>query len=142
MSTLQTPESLKDKAKIIRKFMKEKCDADISHGHCIELISQLFGFKDWNTASAALSSKANQNTYPIKIKTVGDMKNALAALEDSAIIDADYDFNIGEFLDEIEPMGQHDDVINQEFSFILERAAKDIVTFTLVLEHESMTVFS
>lgn len=142
MSTIPTAEILKDKAKVIRKFMKEKCNVDVSHGHCIELISQLFGFKDWNTASATLKSKADQNIFPAQIKTVGDMKRALEACDDSASIDADYDFKLGDFLDEIDPLAHREDVINQEFSFILEQGAKDIVSFTMVLEHESMTTFS
>lgn len=139
MSTIPTTESLKDKAKIIRNFMKEKCNVDVSHGLCIELISQLFGFRDWNTASATLKSKANQNIFPAQIKTVGDMKRALEMFDDSATIDAEYDFNLGDFLDEIDPLAEREDVINQEFSFVLERGAKDILSFKLVLEHESMT---
>lgn len=56
-SDIATQNSLKEKAKLIRKFMKEKCNADISHSHSLELISQLYGFKDWNTALALMQRK-------------------------------------------------------------------------------------
>jgi len=105
------------------------------------LISQLLGFKDWNTASAALRSKVNQPVLPVKIKTVGDMKRALEPFEDSDMIDADYDFKLGEFLDEMEPDAQPADIINQEFSLSLKRLNGNIVTFELKLEHESMTTY-
>lgn len=141
---LPTNKSLKEKATTIRKFLKEKCDTEISHNQSLELISKIFGFKDWNTASAmsASKSKAKKTTSPIEIKTVGDMKKALEPLEDSAIIDADYTFKIKELenlaLEEPDP----EDEIYQEFSLSLEGSSYNhIVTFKLQLEHESMTSF-
>ena len=79
--TVLTPENFKDKAKIIRSFMKEKCDADISHSHGLELISQLFGYKDWNTASAAVKSEVNKKSLRKRIKNVGQMRKALEPFE-------------------------------------------------------------
>lgn len=143
--SIHTKESLKEKATIIRKFLKEKCDADISHSHSLELISKIFGFKDWNTASAMSESKpkVKQNSSPIQIETVGDMKKALEAFDDSAMIDAYYTFKVKELADiELEEPDPEDE-IDQEFSFTLEDCSdKDIASFKLKLEHESMTSFS
>ena len=139
MSAL-TQESLKQQAKIIRKFVSEKYQVDISHGHCMEIISQLFGFKDWNTASAALKPKSKQDLLPIHIKTVGDMKKALALFDDEAILDGEYKFKLKDFLNEVEP-DELNGVITQEFSLVLEEFVSDIASFKLKLENEDITHF-
>lgn len=143
--SIHTKERLKEKATIIRTFLKEKYGADISHSHSLELISKIFGFKDWNTASAMLESKPKikQNSSPIQIETVGDMKKALAKINDSAAIDADYTFKVKELediaLEELDP----EDKIYQEFALTLEDDRdNDIVTFKLILEHEAMMTSS
>jgi glyoxalase superfamily protein len=135
--SIQTPESLKDKATIIRKFLKERCDVDVSHGHSLELISRIFSFKDWNTASAALKPKIEQNLSSAQIATVGDMKRALETFDDSVMIDACYKFKHKDF--EIDPLADPEDEINQEFSLTMEEFDGDIASFTLKLEHESIT---
>lgn len=150
MSTnVPTRESLKEKAKVIRKFLKEKCDADVSHSHCIELVSKVLDFNDWNTASASLKSKVNQTSLPFQIRTVGEMKSALAGFKDSDIIDGMYDFKIGDFLESLEDMkmddmGNPEDTIIQEFSFVLEHLRDDheigIASFKLNLENEEVGV--
>lgn len=132
-------ESLKKKAAIIRKFLNEKYEVDISHGHSLELISKIIGFNDWNTAVAQLKQKAEQNSTSVQIRTVGDMKRVLEALDDSVTIDADYEFKIKEF--EIDPLSSPDDEIYQEFSLSFEEINDDIVTFKLKLEHESITSY-
>lgn len=134
--SIPSRESLKEKAKVIRQFMKEKHNVDVPHGHCMEMISQLFGFNDWNTASAALKPNEKSPNLPIQIKTVGDMKQALELFKDTDTIDADYEFNLKEFLDDME-----DDAtsITQEFSLSFESFNEDIVTFKLKLEEESAT---
>lgn len=138
MST-PTKDSLKQKAKIIRKFLNDKYQVDVSHGHCMEIISQLFGFKDWNTASSALKPKLKQDDFPVKIKTVGDMKKALELFDDSATIDGDYEFKVKDFMDEME-YEDLDDIIHQEFSLTLTSIQPDdIVSFQLELEHESIS---
>ncbi|MBH46594.1 MAG: hypothetical protein CME71_00325 [Halobacteriovorax sp.] len=137
-----TPESLKEKAKQIRKFIREKNNVDISHSHCLELASNLFGFHDWNTASAILKSKESKKSkevFPVHIKTVGDMKQALESFEDTDTIDADYTFKLEEILEELEEFSAPDDEIYQEFSLSIGGKNDDIVTFQLKLEHESMS---
>ena len=139
--SIHTKERLKEKATIIRTFLKEKCGADISHSHSLELISKIFGFKDWNTASAMLESKlkTKQNSSPIQIETVGDMKKALAKINDSATIDADYTFKVKELEDIALEEPNPEDEIYQEFSLTLEDDRdNDIVTFKLTLDHETM----
>ena len=143
MST-PTQESLKQQAKVIRKFLNEKYQVDVSHGHCMELISQLFGFKDWNTASAALKPKDKQGQLPIHVKTVGDMKKALAFFDDDeAILDGEYEFKVRdlmESMDEID-LDDPDAVITQEFSLVLNEFVPDIASFKLKLENEDITHF-
>ena len=87
---------------------------DVSHGHCMEIISQLFGFKDWNTASATLKPKSKQDLLPIHIKTVGDMKKALELFDDSATIDGEYEFKLKDLISEID-IYELDGIITQEF---------------------------
>ena len=142
MST-PTQESLKQQAKVIRKFLNEKYQVDVSHGHCMELISQLFGFKDWNTASAALKPKTKQDQLPIHIKTVGDMKRALALFDDdTAIFDGEYEFKIQDFINEINAEDwDGETILTQEFSLVLEEFVPDIASFKLKIEHESLTFF-
>lgn len=150
MSTnVPTRESLKEKAKVIRKFLKEKCDADVSHSHCIELVSKVLNFNDWNTASAALKSKVNQAALPFQIRTVGEMRSALAGFKDSDIIDGMYEFKIGDFLEALEDMklddmGNPEDTITQEFSFVLEELRDDheigIASLKLHLENEEVSI--
>jgi len=136
MST-PTQEGFKEKAKVIRKFLNEKYGVDVSHGHCMELISQLFGFKDWNTAAAALKPKSKEDLLPIHIRTVGDMRKALELFDDSAIMDGEYEFKLKDFVDEID-FDELDGTITQEFSLVLERYVSDIASFTLHMEHESI----
>lgn len=140
-----TPESLKEKAKLIRKFLKDRSGVEVSHSHCLEMVSQLFNFKDWNTATAALKQKDPQNALPVHIKTVSDLKKALESFEDSDTIDAMYEFKAKDLIDEIEAeeLGP-EDVITQEFSFVLNhpRDPFGIASLDLKLENEDITIFS
>lgn len=138
--SVPTQESLKQKAKLIRNFLNEKYHVDVSHGHCMELISQLFGFKDWNTASAALEPKSKKESLPIQIKTVGDMRRALELFDDSVRIDGEYEFKLKDFMNEVDP-DHLDGIITQEFSFILQDFIPDIASFQLKLENEDETHF-
>lgn len=139
-----TPDSIKEKAKLIRKFLKERSGVEVSHSHCLEMVSQLFNFKDWNTATAALNKKQTQETLPIYIKTVSDLKKALETFEDSDTIDAMYEFNARDILHEIaaENPGP-EDLITQEFSFVLRqpRDSFGIASLDLKLENEDITFF-
>ncbi len=135
--SIPTPENLKEKAKVLRKVLKEKHGSDISHSHCMEMISQIFGFKDWNTASASLKPNVDTKIYPMKIGTVSDLKKALAPYDDSASVHADYEFRLGDFLDGIDPMEEPDYVRLQEFSMKMESFGDDLAIFKLVLEDES-----
>jgi len=136
-------EDFKEKAKVIRSFLKEKCGVDVSHGHCIELISKLFGFNDWNTASATLKPKMDQNSLPIKIETVGDMRRALDPFKDSDSIDGVYEFKIEEFLSKLDSFDDPQDTITQQFSFTLEDLGEKndefrTASFKLELDYEDI----
>ncbi len=140
-----TPESLKEKAKLIRKFLKERSGVEVSHSHCLEMVSQLFNFKDWNTATAALKQNGTQNALPVHIRTVSDFKKALESFEDTDTIDAMYEFKARDLIDEIvaEELGP-EDVITQEFSFVLKRPRDScgIASLDLKLENEDITIFA
>lgn len=132
------PENLKNKAPIIRKFLKEKYDLEISQGHSLELISRVFGFKDWNAASASAKKQEKQNAQTGSIKTVGDMKAALAHFKDTDFLDATFEFKLKEF--ELDPLASPEDLITQEFSFLLEdKDQSEFVSLKLKLEDESLT---
>lgn len=136
-----TPEKIKEKAKLVKKIIKEKCDFEISHSHSLELVSQVFGFKDWNTASALIKPKENgigDFSNSIKIKTVGDMKKALELFNDTDMIDADYTFKVIDFMESLWDVERPDDEILQEFSLSIAGFNEDILTFKLNLDHESI----
>lgn len=133
-----TRENLKNKAKIMRAFLKEKCNVDPGHSQCIELTSKLFGFKDWNTASATLKTKAiPEDKLPIKTRTVGELMSILEKFDKDDSIDVDYEFKISDLdLDDVE---SPNDEIYQEFSLSLKGHTDGIVILGLELEHESIT---
>lgn len=45
-------EQFKERAKHLRQILLEKHKIDLPHGHALEVLAKVFGFKDWNTASA------------------------------------------------------------------------------------------
>lgn len=141
-----TLEALKERAKVIRSFMKEKYGVDVSHSHCVEMASKVFGFKDWNTASAML--KPNEKKKPItgQVRTVGQMRAALESFDDSAIIDGMYEVTYQQLMDTVSELELEDalpeDTISQEFWLSLEHidegpAEPRIVSFKLSLEEET-----
>jgi hypothetical protein len=46
---------LKSQAKRLRKFLADH-NVDFGHSQCLEAIACIYGFRDWNTASAALEA--------------------------------------------------------------------------------------
>jgi len=142
---MQAPskEQLKERSKHLREIMLEKYGVKISHGHSLEIISKLFGFKDWNTASAASKPNQNKNGLPFTARSVGEMKRALAPFKDSDIIDAMYEFKLKDFLNAMDGNATAEDIVSQEFSFSLEQVddsnvAPTIVSFKLILENEDL----
>lgn len=49
-------EQIKGRAKHLRQVLLDKYKLDISHGHALEVLAKVFGFKDWNTASALVEA--------------------------------------------------------------------------------------
>lgn len=150
--SIPTSENFKDKAKIIRSFMKEKCGADISHSHSLELLSQLFGCKDWNTAKAALteyervkalaSIRSKKNEIPASVKgfNMGELRKATAEYPDEATVEFDYEFNLGEFMNSIDDLQSPEDTIHQEFAITaLKKVDNEYATLTLALKEESFS---
>lgn len=52
-----TKEQIKSRAKVLREILLEKYNVDMQHGHALEVISQVFGYKNWNTFSADLNNE-------------------------------------------------------------------------------------
>lgn len=137
--TNSTPESLKAKAKVLRKFLSEKYNVDVSHGHCLDLISELSGFKDWNTASAKLKPRAIKSDLPTLIRTVGGMRKALEPFKDSAKIEASSIFAIGAALMDKEALHLNEkSAFFDTYSFIVGETSDDSVSLVLKLEDQRL----
>ncbi|USN47066.1 MAG: hypothetical protein H6626_12870 [Pseudobdellovibrionaceae bacterium] len=134
-NSLPTPENFKEKAKLIRTFMKNKCDASISHSHSLELISQLFGFKDWNTATAVSKSRGR---LPTNIKTVGQMKRVLEKFDDSAELVMWNLHAVAGLIDVIKELNLTDETFQDEYSLVFDGVAADKASFQLKLEDEKL----
>jgi hypothetical protein len=162
--SIATPESFKEKAKLLRKLLNENFKkADISHSQSLELLSQVFDCKDWNTASAkltafsesvadfefdavdrvkALASMRSETPEikPVRGMTVGEIRKALEPYGDSATADADYEFNLGEFLNATGELDNPEDTIHQEFAITsVERVDDEYVNLRLTLQNEDFS---
>lgn len=51
---------VKDEAKAIRARLKEETGIDKSHGHCLNVVSVLYGYRDWNTLSALINREPDE----------------------------------------------------------------------------------
>lgn len=63
-------EQFKERAKHLRQILLEKHKIDLPHGHALEVLSKVFGFKNWNTASAL--SAAARIEPPVADNPVAD----------------------------------------------------------------------
>jgi len=133
--SVPTPENFKEKAKIIRTFMKEKYGVDVSQGHGLELMSQLFGLKDWNTASAVLKTKGRLPTY---IKTVGQMKKVLSKFDDSLPMEMWGLNSVEGYLETIKELNLKNEMFQNRYSLISDGVSTDIASFQLKLEDQKL----
>ena len=60
--SVPTKEQLKARSKHLSKLLEEKYNIKVSHGHCLDVIAQLFGHKDWNIASAVSPDENSSST--------------------------------------------------------------------------------
>ena len=74
-----TKEQLKERAKHLRQIMMEMYDLKVSNGHSLEIISKLFGFKNWNTASALLDKPDKSSSMNSKLGNKDSDKMPVAA---------------------------------------------------------------
>ena len=65
-------EQIKERTKHLRQILKEKHEIDLPHGHALEVMAKVFGFNDWNTASALSSNHKSESRALSKI--VADTK--------------------------------------------------------------------
>lgn len=75
-------EQIKERAKFLRQVLLEKHKIELPHGHALEVLAKVFGYNDWNTASA-LSSKTddkviNEKPLTAKLQTTGDAVDFLS----------------------------------------------------------------
>ena len=156
--SIPTPENLKSKAKLARQFLKEQSKVNVSHSHCLELISQLFGFKDWNTANAELPneapyepweriialasirSKSTKIDSSVRGMTVGEIRKALEGFDDSATVDFDYEYNLGEYFNSFDELNAPEDNIRQEFAAVsISKVDDDYANLKLALKNEELS---
>lgn len=88
-------QQIKDRAKILREVLREKHKIELPHGHALEVLARVFGFNDWNTASALVSnqdketevaSKEAENSkkelpFAAKLPTAGELTDFFAKFE-------------------------------------------------------------
>lgn len=117
---------LKTKAKLVRNFLKEKCNSDISHSQSLELLSKILGFQDWNSAAAVLEEESPTIGY----ETVGSLKNALAPFNDKDSLKIECDIEMKE--------GSELTTVNQEFSLKSVKVKDGELTVELKLEYENI----
>lgn len=63
-------EQIKERAKFLREVLREKHTIDLPHGHALEVLAKVFGYKDWNTASALSAEVSNEQ--PVMEKSVAN----------------------------------------------------------------------
>lgn len=150
-------ELIKDRSKAIRELMKSEFDVDVSHGQCLKIVSQLFGFKNWNTAKAeiekdtAVKWETGQELFeevmsdPIEsLRFIRDRDEALAERDPayaSQRKSAAYFFNkanrakkaklktIGEVRKALEPF-EDSDSIDANYSFMLKEITDEVDEFS------------
>lgn len=136
MSTAKlTEEGLKNKAKKIRQFIQKKHDLKIPHGHCLDLVSMIHDFKDWNTASAALSRSPKMPRPKGKIDTIGKFREQTSHLSDDTHLDADFSLDICELIRELEE-GQTGASYTFSFSSINIHGDDDFASVDLEVKYE------
>lgn len=130
-----TEEGLKNKAKKIRQFILEKHDLKIPHGHCLDLVSKIYDFKDWNTASAMLSGVPQKTDPEEKIDTIGKFRQLTAHLSDDAHLSADFTLDIIDLISELEE-GQSATNFTFSLSSIEIHGDDDFATLALGVDYE------
>ncbi len=92
-----TRDQIKERTKHLRQILKEKHNIELPHGHALEVMAKVFGFNDWNTASALASnqpshknstekheSELNKELPPaFKLETAGEYADFFSGLERS-----------------------------------------------------------
>ena len=58
-----TEQEIKDRAKLLKQFLLTEHELNIPHGQCLKIISQVFGFKNWNTAKALLGREQQEMSH-------------------------------------------------------------------------------
>jgi hypothetical protein len=88
-------QQIKDRAKILREVLREKHKIELPHGHALEVLAKVFGFNDWNTASAlapnqdketevvAKEAESSKKDLPFgaKLPTAGELADFFAKFE-------------------------------------------------------------
>jgi hypothetical protein len=74
-----TKEQLKERAKHLCEIMLEKYSVKVKHGHSLEIVSRLFGIKDWNTASALSAEVSNEQPVMEKSVASASVEKPIAA---------------------------------------------------------------
>jgi hypothetical protein len=90
-------EQIKERAKFLRQVLREKHNIELPHGHSLEVLAKVFGFNDWNTASALSSNAETETPADVKLaakpndpkpsiakfQTTGELREFLSKFDDS-----------------------------------------------------------
>ncbi len=90
-------EQIKERTKHLRQVLKEKHNIELPHGHALEVMAKVFGFNDWNTASALASNDKIQTNESekkeqtpskelppaFKLQTAGEFADFFSSIERS-----------------------------------------------------------
>jgi hypothetical protein len=88
-------EQIKERAKFLREVLREKHKIDLPHGHALEVLAKVFGYKDWNTASAlsaevsgekpaidkSVAKTSNEKPIAAKLQTAGVLADFFASFD-------------------------------------------------------------
>ncbi len=72
-------EQIKERAKFLRQILREKHNIDLPHGHALDALSKVLGYKDWNTASALATKSelkvSDEKPLTAKFQTTDEAAN-------------------------------------------------------------------
>lgn len=98
-------QQLKELAKTLRQVLREKHSIDLKHGHSLEVFAKVFGYNDWNTASAMTAEVAKELPQKL-VENTSNEKPIAAKLQKAGVLadffakfDRDTDVFVNEYKD-------------------------------------------
>ena len=67
-------EQIKERAKFLREVLRAKHKIELPHGHALEVLAKVFGYNDWNTASALSADVSSEKAVTDKLVATSEEK--------------------------------------------------------------------